>query len=827
MSTEQQSRDGAHPGSEGGGRGYDPARIEQRWQAYWEQHHLHEPDLDAALRPYYTLMMFPYPSAEGLHVGNVFAFTGVDIQARYRRHRGHTVFEPIGFDAFGIHSENYALKVGTHPLRLIPGNIANFRRQLKRMGLMVDWSREVSTTDPSYYRWTQWIFLKLYEAGLAYRAKAWVNWCPTCATVIANEQVIDGFCERHPEARVEKREMEQWFFRITAYAQRLLDNLSWIDWSETTKRAQVNWIGRSEGAELSFPVAGRAEPIRVFTTRPDTVFGATYLVLAPEHPLVDELADPARRDEIEAYREAARAKDQIERSDAGREKTGLYLGAGATNPATGREIPIWISDYVLMGYGTGAIMAVPAHDTRDHEFATKFGLPIIEVIRAPEVTGGAPDGDEECFTGEGTMVNSGPFDGLPSAEGWTRIVAMLQAKGLGMPRVQYRLRDWCISRQRYWGPPIPMIHCPSCGIVPVPETDLPVTLPDVEDFRPLGTGVSPLARVEEFHHVACPRCGGNARRDTDVSDNFLDSAWYFLRYPSARDPEHAWHPERTRAWLPVDFYIGGNEHAVLHLMYTRFLCLAFHDLGLIEFDEPFRRFRAHGLLIKDGAKMSKSRGNVVNPDSYVETFGADTFRMNLMFLGPYEEGGDFREAGIVGVHRFLDRVWRWYAEELPRHPVGALPRSAQVKLHQTIEKVGRDLESLSYNTAVAALMECLNELRPQAVRDRFAAEAFVVLLSPFAPHLAEECWEMLGHPPAVIDASWPSFDPALTVEDAVEIAVQVNGKMRGTVTVPRDTGEDAAREAALANEKVAAHLGGGAIRKVIFVPNRLINLIGG
>jgi leucyl-tRNA synthetase len=837
MSTKQARGAGGAGGDGEPKDGYDPQRIEERWQAYWEEHGLHTPDLAGATNPYYTLMMFPYPSAEGLHVGNVFAFTGVDIQARYRRHLGHQVFEPIGFDAFGIHSENYALKVGTHPSKLIPSNIANFTRQLKRMGLMVDWSRQVSTTDPAYYRWTQWIFLKLYEHGLAYRAQALVNWCPSCATVIANEQVIDGFCERHPETRVEKRDMEQWFFRITAYAQQLLDNLAWIDWSETTKHAQVNWIGRSEGAELCFPLARGGEPIRVFTTRPDTVYGATYMVLAPEHPRVEELADPARMGDIRAYREEARRKDNVERTDATREKTGIFIGAHAVNPATGREIPIWIADYVLTGYGTGAIMAVPAHDTRDHAFAQKFGLPIVEVIRRPDgageaggpvAAGDAPGTEtDDCWTGEGTIVNSGPYDGQPSPEAWRGIVAMLGAKGLGEPRVQFRLRDWCISRQRYWGPPIPMIHCEACGIVPVPEADLPVVLPEVEEFRPLGTGVSPLARVASFYHVACPRCGGPARRDTDVSDNFLDSAWYFLRYPSARDGRQAWDPELTRKWLPVNFYIGGNEHAVLHLMYTRFLCLAFHDMKLIDFGEPFVRFRAHGLLIKDGAKMSKSRGNVINPDAYVERLGADSFRMNLMFLGPYEEGGDFREAGLVGVYRFLDRVWRWFAEEQPRHPAEALPRPAQIKLHQTIRKVGADLQNLSYNTAVAALMELHNALRAQPVRDRFAAESFAVMLSPFAPHLAEEAWSLLGNRPSVIDARWPVFDPELCVEDSVEVAVQVNGKMRGTVAVGRDTEQEAVQAAVLANERIAAHLAGKEIRKVIFVKNRLMNLIVG
>ncbi len=862
MSTMQAPGTEGSSGDGGGAReGYDPQRIEERWQAYWEAQGLHTPDLAAAPNPYYTLMMFPYPSAEGLHVGHVFAFTGVDIQGRYRRLLGHDVFEPFGFDAFGIHSENFALKMGTHPKKLIPSNIANFRRQLKRWGLMLDWSREVSTTEPSYYRWTQWIFLKLYERGLAYRGKAPVNWCPACATVISDEQVIDGFCERHPEARVERRDLEQWFFRITAYAQRLLDNLSWIDWSDTTKRAQVNWIGRSDGAELRFPVANGGEPIAVFTTRPDTVYGATYMVLAPEHPRVEDLADPARLEEIRSYREAARRKDTVERMDATREKTGVFIGAHALNPATGLEVPIWISDYVLTGYGTGAIMAVPAHDTRDHEFARKFGLPIVEVIRRPEISsepgrtghagavakgGGTEEaggskqaGDAEnagvlmagdgsdCWTGEGVMANSGPFDGRPSAEAWQGIVAMLGEKGLGEPRVQFRLRDWCISRQRYWGPPIPMIHCDACGIVPVPEGDLPVVLPDTDDFRPLGTGISPLARVESFYHVPCPRCASPARRDTDVSDNFLDSAWYYLRYPSAHDDTQAWDPELTRKWLPVNFYIGGNEHAVLHLMYTRFLCMALYDMGLVPFEEPFRRFRAHGLLIKDGAKISKSRGNVIDPDAYVRKHGADAFRMNMMFLGPYEEGGDFRDAGIVGVHRFLERVWRWCAEELPRHPEGELPRPVLIKLHQAIRKIGRDMENLSYNTIVAALMELHNTLRAQPVRDRFAAESFVIMLSPLAPHLAEEAWSMLGNKPSVIDARWPVFDPALCVEDSVEVAVQVNGKMRGTVTVARDTAEDEVKAAVLANEKIAAHVAGKQIRRVIFVKNRLMNLITG
>ncbi len=804
-------------------RAYDPQSVEACWQERWEKGGTNVPDLQRGKRPFYNLMMFPYPSAEGLHVGNVFAFTGSDIQGRYYRMRGHTVFEPLGFDAFGIHSENYALKIGTHPAKLVPSNIANFRRQLRRMGFMVDWTHEALTTDPRYYRWTQWIFLKLYERGLAYRAKAPVNWCPECKTVLADEQVIAGMCERHHETPVEKRDTEQWFFRITAYAQQLLDNLATIDWSETTRRAQIHWIGRSEGAEIDFAIEGSGEKIRVFTTRPDTLYGATYMVLAPEHPLVDALTASSVRAQVAGYRKASRAKAEIERLDQGREKTGVFLGTNAVNPATDRPIPIWISDYILMGYGTGAIMAVPAHDQRDYEFATRFALPIVPVI-FPE-TGDLPA--NEAYHGEGIMRNSGPFDGIASTQAIRKITEHLAAQGVAQAKVNYRLRDWCISRQRYWGPPIPIIYCDSCGIVPVPETDLPVVLPEIDDFRPDSTGVAPLAKVESFYHTACPRCGGKARRETDVSDNFLDSAWYFLRYPSADRDDVAWDPELTRKWLPVNLYIGGNEHAVLHLMYTRFLCMAFHDMGLTEFSEPFVRFRAHGLIIRDGAKMSKSRGNVVIPDRYVSEHGADTFRMYLMFLGPYEEGGDYRDQGIVGLRRFLDRVWRWIVEERPRLPGGELPRPANIKLHQTIEKVTRDTEGLQYNTAIAAMMELLNVLREAPVADSFSAEAFVRLLAPYAPHLAEELWEELGKRPSIFDAGWPAFDPALTVAETVEIAVQVNGKLRDTVQVPRGSSQEIVQAAANGSGKVAANIGGKTLRKVFFVPDRLINLVVG
>ncbi|MFH1144347.1 MAG: leucine--tRNA ligase [Candidatus Eisenbacteria bacterium] len=804
---------------------YDPQRIEKKWQARWEERKVNEPDLARSPHPFYTLMMFPYPSAEGLHVGNVYAFTGADIQGRYYRLRGHDVFEPIGFDAFGIHSENYALRINTHPAKLIPHNVANFRRQLRMMGLMLDWSHEVLTTDPDYYKWTQWIFVQLFKHGLAYRKQAPVNWCPACHTVISNEQVIDGMCERHPRTAVERRTMEQWFFRITAYAQRLLDNLDWIDWSAITTTAQRNWIGRSEGADVEFPLAGRDDTLRVYTTRPDTLFGATYMVMAPEHPLVADLAAPGERAAVNAYCEAAHRLRDVERMDEAREKTGVALGANAINPLTGKPIPIWVSDYVLIEYGTGAIMAVPAHDQRDYEFATKFTLPIVPVIM-PEA-GELPPG--EAYAGEGRMANSGPYDGMPSRECLKRIIVDLEARGIAAGRVQYRLRDWCISRQRYWGPPIPMIHCEQCGIVPVPEGDLPVRLPELEDFRPDSPGGKPLERDQQFYRTNCPQCAGPAHRDADVSDNFLDSAWYFLRYPSSHDDRRAWDPERTRKWLPVDMYVGGNEHAVLHLMYTRFLCMAFKDMGLIDFEEPFKKFRAHGLLIKEGSKMSKTHGNVTNPDEYVDKYGADTLRMYLLFLGPYTEGGDFRDSGIIGIRRFLERLHRLYTDVLegaPGAPArGPLARPNAIKLHQTIKKIGEDIQAFGYNTAIAALMELQNDLRAAPSIDDFALEACNILLAPFAPHEAEELWEMLGRTDSIFNARWPAYDAQLTVADEVEIAIQVLGKLRGTITIARDAAEADVRRAALATESVTRHLEGKQIVKVIHVPNRLMNFV--
>ena len=819
---------------------YDPAAVETKWQNRWRERGTNHTDLAEGERPFYALMMFPYPSAEGLHVGNLFAFTGNDIYGRFQRLQGHTVFEPLGYDAFGIHSENYALKVGEHPMRLIPRNIANFRRQLERAGLMVDWRYSLTTTDPRYYRWTQWIFLKLYEKGLAYKKKAAVNWCPKDKTVLANEQVINGACERCG-TQVEQRLLEQWFFRISEYSERLLNNLEHIDWSESTKTTQRNWIGKSEGAEIVFSGIGNRESgieasrgsadspfpipdsraITVFTTRPDTIFGATYLVLAPEHPLVASLTTPEQRAEVEAYRERTKRQDLVSRKVT-KEKTGVFTGSHATNPATGAPIPIWIADYVLMEYGTGAIMAVPGHDERDFEFANIFSLPIVRVVAGESDSEHTPLAEAFTENGGGRIVNSGQFDGMPVSEAKRAITDWLASKGAGRAVVNYRLHDWCISRQRYWGPPIPVIYCDKCGPQPVPERDLPVMLPDIPDFRPDDSGISPLARHEDWYVVPCPKCNAKARRETDVSDTFLDSAWYFLRYPSADRDDVPFDESLTRKWLPVNSYIGGNEHAVLHLMYARFITMVLHDMGFLSFEEPFTRFRAHGHIIREGAKMSKTKGNIVNPDQYYEQWGADTFRTYLMFLGPYEEGGDFRDQSISGVRRFLDRLWASAAEATTE---GAADPEVLRKLHQTIAKVGDDVSRLAYNTAIAAMMTYINTLRQgERTPHRDEVEPLIQLVAPFAPHMAEELWEQFGHKESVFDAGWPAFDADVAREQMIDLAVQVNGKMRGTIRVRPDVTKEEALEAAMAVPAIAKFVTGPP-KKIIFVPGRLLNIV--
>ncbi|MDO8494945.1 MAG: class I tRNA ligase family protein [bacterium] len=775
---------------------YNPSKIEKKWQKTWLKEGVYEPNFKNPREKgkFYNLMMFPYPSAEGLHVGNMYAFTGSDIYGRFKRMAGHDVLEPIGLDGFGIHSENYAIKVGTHPADQTKKSEKNFYRQLTEIGNGFAWKEKLETYDPEYYKWTQWLFIQMFKNGLVYRKKQPVNWCPSCKTVLADEQVIlahrnlgevgGGECERCG-TKVIKKDLEQWFFKITDYAERLLNNLEDIDWSEKIKVAQRAWIGKSEGALLKFSIAKSQSVIDVFTTRADTLYGATYMVLAPEHPLVNELKSQITNwDEVQAYREKAKGKTDIERTAEGKEKTGVELkGIKAINPANNQEISVWIADYVLAGYGTGAIMAVPQHDERDAEFAKKFDLPFSD---APLVA-----------------------------------VDEIVKKVSGKKITQYRLRDWLISRQRYWGPPIPMIHCEKCGWQPVPEKDLPVKLPKIEDFRPTGTDQSPLASVEKFYKTKCPNCKGEARRETDVSDTFLDSAWYYLRYPSANHKEEAFDPDVTKKWLPVDMYIGGAEHAVLHLLYVRFVAMALHDWGFLNFEEPMTRFRAHGLIIKDGAKMSKSKGNVVNPDEYIKKYGADALRMYLMFLGPFEQGGDFRDEGVAGITRFLNRVWA-LIDKVQKEDVAEIQKT----LHQTIKKVTEDIEGLHYNTAISQLMILLREIEDVEVISRSQFEMVLKLLAPFAPHITEEIWRtVLKNKKSIHLEAWPEYNTKHLVEKTANLVLQINGKTREVMVVDRDLSEAQVKELVLASEKMQRHLDGKTIKKFIYLPNRLVNIV--
>ena len=795
---------------------YDPVAIEHHWQSVWENTRIYQTDLLQARRPFYNLMMFPYPSAEGLHVGNLYAFTGADIFGRFMAMRGHDVWEPMGFDAFGIHSENYAIQRRIHPRILTAQNVERFREsQLKRSGARFDWTHEVNTTDPRYYRWSQWIFLQLFKTGLAVRRAAPVNWCPKDQTVLADEQVIDGRCERC-DSLVEQRNLEQWFLRITAYADRLLRNLDTLDWSDSVKTAQRAWIGRSSGLDFELAVEGQpGTRIEVFTTRPDTVFGVAYVLLAPEHPLVDVLTTDTQRQSVQAYQAQTRARSELQRQRGTREKTGVFTGAYAINPANGERIPIWIADYVLSSYGTGAIMAVPGHDERDWAFATRFDLPVRSVIAS----------DSLPYSGAGTLINSGEFSGLNSAEAAERISQWFEQRQIGRRTTQYRLRDWLVSRQRYWGPPIPIIYCEGCGTVPVPEEQLPVLLPDVDDWMPRGTGASPLADVPDFVHVDCPTCGGPARRETDVSDNFLDSAWYFLRYPSSTVDDRAFDAELTRKWLPVNMYIGGAEHSVLHLLYSRFITMALHDLGYLEFEEPFTRFRAHGLLSKDGSKMSKSRGNVINPDAYFERLGADTLRMYLVFLGPYDRGGDFSDAGISGTRRFLGRVWDLVQRHAGRLTDVTPATEMRQMLHQTIRQVRHDLEHLRYNTAIAALMTYVNTLQEQDILHEEEVSALLRMLAPFAPHITEELWSQLGKPYSIHQHSFPEPSQAVLEVKTVPVAVQLNGRTRGLIQLARDATEAEALATARSVNLAREPLDMTRLQRVVYVPGRILNFV--
>jgi leucyl-tRNA synthetase len=797
---------------------YDHGAIEAKWQARWQKTGLYEMDLDRVPRPYYNLMMFPYPSAEGLHVGNMFTFSGADAHGRFERMQGFDVFEPIGFDAFGIHSENFALKVGRHPTDLIASNVLHFRDQLKRLGAQFDWTKTVDTTDPAYYRWTQWLFLTLWKGGFAYRALRNVKWCPVDLTVLADEQVLaDGTCERCGAVVIE-RELEQWFLRISAFTEKLLADLDDLNWSESTKLLQRHWIGRSQGALIDFPIEGE-DPLRVFSTRPDTIFGATFMVLAPDHPRTLELAAPENRAEVASFAEVATRRRIAGQHEEESSTSGLALGRDALNPLTGARIPIFTAEYVLSGYGTGAIMAVPAHDQRDHAFAIQHHLPVVEVVSGREGRGAQGE--------SGVLVNSGHFDGLQAPDPAREVItAALVEAGLGQSHVTYKLRDWGISRQRYWGPPIPAIHCPKCGVVPVPEEDLPVLLPYIEDFRPVGTGESPLARDPTFLNTTCPNCGGPATRDTDVSDTFLDSSWYFLRYPSVGRDDVPFDREVTRKWLPVTYYDGGNEHAVLHLLYSRFVTMALHQLGHLDFDEPFTEFRAHGTIVKGGAKMSKSRGNVVVPDEYIARYGADAFRLYLLYLGPYHESLNFVDTGINGPFRFLTHLLGLLDRVGPDGDGTKEPPDLARARHRCVHQVTVDTPERKYNTAIAAMMIFVKRLREhEGAVPKIALETLALLLAPYCPHLAEEIWERLGQRYSVHQQPWPLADSSFIRDEQVVVVVCINGKKRDQLEVAAGTDPATLERAALAMPRIQKWLDGRAPQRVFVVPDRQVNLV--
>ncbi len=813
---------------------YRPQEIEPRWQGRWEADALYRTSDDDPRPRWYMLTMFPYTSGD-LHIGHWYAIAPSDVAARYQHMRGNNVLFPIGFDAFGLPAENAAISENIHPHTWTYRNVERMRAQLRRMGASFDWTREVITSDPEYYKWTQWWFRQLFKHNLAYRKQAPANWCPSCQTVLANEQVIRhegeaGRCERC-ESVVETRDLEQWFFRITNYADELLD-FSAIDWPERIVTMQSNWIGRSEGAEIHFPfdapVAG-VDRIRCFTTRADTVFGVTYLVLAPEHPLVEPLTAPDRRDVVQEYVRAARAATEIERQSIVRVKSGVFTGASARHPLTNRLLPIWIADYVLPSYGTGAVMGVPAHDVRDFAFARQFDLPIPTVIAPPDWDG-APL--PEAYVGDGRMVNSGDFDGLSVKEGQAAVAARLQEMDRGGPDVSYRLRDWLISRQRYWGAPIPIIYCAACGIVPVPEEDLPVLLPEDAEFLP--TGESPLAGHPTFTQVACPQCEAPARRETDTMDTFMCSSWYMFRYLDPHNDREPVRRDLAEKWLPVDQYTGGAEHAVMHLLYARFFTKAARDMGILPVGEPFARLFNQGIILKGGQKMSKSRGNVVAPDVWVDKLGADAVRLYLMFLGPWYQGGDWDDRNIQGLSRWLNRVWTLVLRPPERAPSEESARTIRRLTHQMIRRATEDLERFRFNTMLAAMMECTNALARErdagpvdgAAWDE-AVQALILCLAPSAPHIAEELWQRLGRPYSVHQQAWPAWDPELAASETVTLVVQVNGKLRDRLTVAVGLPESEARAAAEASANVAAHLAGVAVRKVVYIPDKLINLVVG
>ena len=799
------------------GTPYNHRAIEQKWQKIWDDEKAFAATDDYSKPKYYALVEFPYPSGQGLHVGHPRPYTALDIVARKRRMQGYNVLYPMGWDAFGLPTENYAIKNKIHPRIVTENNVKHFKQQLHSLGYSFDWDREINTTDPQYYKWTQWIFLKLFKEGLAYKSEMPINWCTSCKVGLANEEVVNGVCERCGSPVVRKVK-SQWMLKITDYAEKLLEGLEDVDYIERVKVSQKNWIGKSQGAEVEFQVAGKEEKLTVYTTRPDTLFGATYMVVSPEHPMLDKYKEDIKNwDAIQDYREQAAKKSDFERSELAKEKTGVAIdGLTAINPVNEKEIPIWVSDYVLMSYGTGAIMAVPAHDTRDWEFAKKFNLPIIEVVA------GGENVQEEAYTdvASGKLINSGFLDGLEVAEAKKKMIAFLEEKGIGKSKTNFKLRDWVFSRQRYWGEPIPIVKCEKCGYVPLPESELPLELPDVDSYMPTDNGESPLAAMTDWVNTTCPCCGGPAQRETDTMPQWAGSSWYFLRYTDPKNTEALASKEALKYWLPVDWYNGGMEHTTLHLLYSRFWHRFLYDQGVVPTKEPYQKRTSHGMILgENGEKMSKSRGNVVNPDDIVMDYGADTLRTYEMFIGAFDLSASWSENGVKGCRRFLDRVWK--LQEILVD--GNEYRSAfETKMHQTIQKVSSDFENLKYNTAIAAMMSLLNDFYKEESINRAEFKTFLILLNPVAPHITEEVWENCGYEGRVYAQTWPEFDEAKTVEDTIELPVQINGKTRAVVTLPADVDKDTA--IAAGKELIADKLT-GTIVKEIYVPGRIINIV--
>jgi leucyl-tRNA synthetase len=815
---------------------FRPAEYEKKWRDIWEEKGLHRCDTNNTDKKYYCLDMFPYPSGSGLHVGHPRGYVLSDVWSRYQKMHGYNVLHPMGSDAFGLPAENDAIKRKMHPSVSVKQNVENFSRQLKELGCMYDWDKELSTADPDYYKWTQWIFVKMYKEGLAYRKMVPINWCGSCKTGISNEEVINGCCERCG-GQVTQKDLMQWMLKITKYAERLLNDLDKLEWPEKVKVLQRNWIGRSEGAQVHFKIIsaadGKEHDVPVFTTRPDTLFGATYMVLAPEHPLVMDILDKDQEAAVNAYKEESRKKSDLQRSALEKEKTGVFTGAYALNPVNNEKIPVWISDYVLMTYGTGAIMAVPAHDERDFEFATKFGLKIIEVISNPEAKKDEDGNLSESFIGEGAMVNSGGYTGMDSVEGKKKITKDLEEKKLGKFQVNYKLRDWVFSRQRYWGEPIPIIFCDKCGEVPVPEDQLPVLLPNVENYEPTGTGESPLAAIHDWVNVECPTCGGPAKRETNTMPQWAGSCWYFLRYISTKYDKGLFDPGPGNKWMPVDQYVGGIEHAILHLLYARFYVKFLYDIGAVGFEEPFKKLFCIGMVTRMSEKtgkiekMSKSKGNVVSPDEIMTQYGTDSLRLYELFIGPPDLDSEWSDSGIIGIFRFLKKAWGFV---LRHHTDGSFSDSESLEAtrlrHRLIHDISSRMEHFKFNTALSAFMEFINAA--SNVKDGVTRETvrdFLVLIAPFAPHFACELWQRMELPGMVFDGPWPTHDPQYLVTEEIEIGVQVKGKLRGSIIIAPETSQDDAVAMALQDEGIKKHVGDGPLRKVIYIKGRILNLI--